>query len=123
PYWSDRYQGPWGKAVNYDGPHSDEVRYYIQQNIFYWLVEYHIDALRFDALHAIFDCSAEPFFPSISLQVEKIAKEQKRKIHLIAESDLNDSKLIHSVKKNGFGFDAWWNEDFHHALHVSLTHE
>ena len=123
PYWSDRYQGPWGKAVNYDGAYSDGVRHYILQNILYWLAEYHIDALRFDALHEIFDYSAEPFFPSIRYYVENIAKEQKRKIHLIAESDLNDSKLILPKRKNGLEFDAWWNEDFHHALHVSLTKE
>jgi len=123
PYWSDRYHTPWGKAVNLDGPCSDEVRHFLLQNVLYWIDEFHIDAFRLDALHAIYDCSAHPFLKQLSQAVEKRCQELGRKIYCFAESDLNDSSLVRPIKQGGFGFDSWWNEDFHHALHVALTGE
>lgn len=123
PYWTERYQTPWGKGINYDGAYSDEVRHFILQNALYWIAEYHVDALRLDALHALFDFSAAPFLQQLSASVQEFAKLQNRKIHLIAESNLNDSRLIRPRTKGGSGLQAFWNEDFHHCLHVALTSE
>jgi maltooligosyltrehalose trehalohydrolase len=123
PYLVDRYHTPWGKGMNYDGPYSDEVKHFMLQNALYWIVEYHIDALRLDALHALFDFSASPFLMQLSAAVEQISRLLGKKIYLIGENDLNDSRLIRSRKQGGSGFDGWWNDDFHHALHVTLTGE
>lgn len=123
PYWTDRYKTPWGNSINYDGPYSDGVRAFILQNALYFVHEYHIDALRLDALHALYDFSASPLIQELSMLLEEVGKEVHKKIHLIAESDLNDSRLIRPRKSGGYHLDALWNEDFHHALHVSLTGE
>ncbi len=116
PYHTKKYKTPWGDAINYDGPYSDEVRHFVLQNVLYWIHEFHIDGLRFDALHALFDFSASPFLKEISEAVEQSGK----KAFLIAESDLNDSRYI---RREGSGFQGLWNEDFHHAIHVALTGE
>lgn len=123
PYWTDCYQTPWGKGINYDGAFSDEVRNYFLQNALYWITEYHVDALRLDALHALFDKSASPFLQQLSSAAEEIGVQQNRKIALIAESNLNDSRLIRPLAKDGMGLNAFWDEDFHHAWHVSITKE
>lgn len=117
PYLTDKYQTPWGKGMNYDGEGSDEVKRFMLQNALYWIEEYHIDALRLDALHALFDYSPNPFLRELSRHVEKTGA------YLIAESDLNDSRLIRPRGEGGVGFHGWWNEDFHHALHAAFTGE
>jgi maltooligosyltrehalose trehalohydrolase len=123
PYFTDKYRTPWGKAVNFDGAHSDEVRNYFISNALYWFTDYHIDALRLDALHAIYDMSAKPFLRELAEQVEEFSRQAGRRFYLIAESDLNDTKLIKSPKAGGYGLDAQWCDDFHHSLHALLTDE
>ncbi len=123
PYFTDRYRTPWGPAINFDGPHFDEVERFFIENALYWITEFHIDALRLDALHAIMDLSAQPFLKELATAVHEQAERIGRRIYLIAESDLNDTTLIRSQELGGYGLDAQWNDDFHHALHALLTGE
>lgn len=123
PYFSDRYRTPWGAAINFDGAWSDEVRRFFLENALTWVSEFHIDALRLDALHAILDMSARPFLQELATAVHEEAERIGRLAYLIAESDLNDTKLIHPPEFGGYGLDAQWNDDFHHALHALLTGE
>jgi maltooligosyltrehalose trehalohydrolase len=123
PYFTDRYRTPWGPAVNFDGPESDCVREYFLQNALFWFREYHIDALRVDAVHAIYDRSAIPFLMELSRTAEAHAATSGRRHLLIAESNLNDSIVIRPCEQHGFGFDAQWSDDLHHALHTLLTGE
>ncbi|MFX1476298.1 MAG: malto-oligosyltrehalose trehalohydrolase [Promethearchaeota archaeon] len=123
PYFTDRYRTPWGLAINFDGAHSDEVRRFFIENALYWVVEFHIDALRIDAVHTILDFSAQPFLEELALAVQEKAKQLKRQVYLIPESALNDTSLIRSREMGGFSLDAQWNDDFHHALHTLLTGE
>lgn len=123
PYFTDRYRTPWGEAVNFDGAYSDGVRDFFLANALYWLREFHIDALRLDALHAIYDFSAQPFLQELAEVVKAEGEKQKRKIYLIGESDLNDRRLVQEKELGGYGLDALWNDDFHHALHSLLTGE
>ncbi|HLI35620.1 MAG TPA: malto-oligosyltrehalose trehalohydrolase [Terriglobia bacterium] len=123
PYFTDRYRTPWGSAINFDGPQSDEVRRFFIENALYWLAEFHIDALRLDAIHGIVDPSARPFLGELSAAVHAFAQAQGRQIYLIAESNLNDTRVIRPQTLGGYGLDAQWNDDFHHALHTLLTGE
>ncbi|HEV2425752.1 MAG TPA: malto-oligosyltrehalose trehalohydrolase [Terriglobia bacterium] len=123
PYFTDRYRTPWGPAINYDGPYSDEVRRYFVGNALYWLDEFHIDALRLDAIHGIVDASAIPFLADVPAAVRSLAEGTGRKLWVIAESDLNDARVIRAPGQGGYGFDAQWSDDFHHAVHVLLTGE
>jgi maltooligosyltrehalose trehalohydrolase len=123
PYSTDHYRTPWGPALNFDRAHSDEVRRLFVQNALYWLREFHIDALRLDAVHSIFDASAVPFLADISVEVAALSARLGRKIHLIAESDLNDAAVLRAVKDGGLGMDSQWSDDFHHSLHTLLTGE
>ncbi|MFO7812521.1 MAG: DUF3459 domain-containing protein, partial [Pelovirga sp.] len=123
PYFTDRYTTPWGDAVNFDGSGADEVRNYFFENALYWLRHFHVDALRLDAIHGIFDFSALPFLQELAEKVGSFAAEQNRPLPLIAESDLNDVRIICPVEDHGYGLDAQWNDDFHHALHTLLTGE
>jgi len=123
PYFTDRYRTPWGEAVNFDGPWSDHVRRFFVENALYWVTEFHVDALRLDAVHAIYDFSARPFLEELAEAVEQQAQRLGRQIHLIAESDLNDPRLIQPRDLGGYGLDAQWSDDFHHALHTLLTGE
>jgi len=123
PYFTDRYHTPWGKALNFDGPYSTEVRRYFIENALYWVTEFHIDTLRLDALHAIFDASPQPFLKELTASVHEQSKRLNRRIYLIGESDANDVRLIKSPETGGYGLDAQWNDDFHHSLHVLLTGE
>jgi maltooligosyltrehalose trehalohydrolase len=123
PYFTDRYRGPWGKPINFDGPHSDEVRRFFIENGLYWVREFHLDGLRIDAIHGILDFSAYPFLEELSEAVHELAERLSRRVYLIAESDLNDSRVIRSQELGGFGLDSQWNDDFHHALHTLLTNE
>lgn len=123
PYFTDRYKTPWGPAINFDGPESDEVRKFITDNALYWVTEYHIDGLRIDAIHGIFDFSAQHILYDIREAVHQQAKRLGRNIVVIAESDLNDVRVIDPPKRGGYGLDAQWNDDFHHCLHTLLTEE
>ena len=123
PYFSDRYRTPWGSAVNFDGPFSDEVRRFFQENALYWLREFHVDALRLDAIHGIMDFSASPFLSELAGAVRDLLKEEGRMMYLIPESDLNDARIVMPRDEGGYGLDAQWSDDFHHALHTLLTGE
>jgi maltooligosyltrehalose trehalohydrolase len=123
PYFTDRYKSLWGNAINFDGPRSDDVRHFFIENALYWVTEFHIDALRIDAVHGILDFSAVPFLEELASEVHDQADRLNRCIYLIAESDLNDSRVIRSRELGGYGLDAQWNDDFHHALHTLLTGE
>ena len=123
PYFTDLYRTPWGQAINFDGPESDEVRRFFIENALYWTKDFHIDALRLDAVHAIVDPSARPILEELGMAVHRQGRELKRKVHVIAESDRNDSRIIRSREAGGYGLDAQWSDDFHHALHTLLTPE
>jgi len=123
PYFTDRYRTPWGQAVNFDGAGSDEVRRFFIENALYWLEDYHFDALRLDAVHGIFDFSARHFLAELQRSVEDLSKRLGRMIRCIAESDLNDSRLLHSQEQGGYNLDAQWSDDFHHSVHRLLTGE
>ncbi len=123
PYFTDRYQTPWGAALNFDGPHSDEVRRFFIENAIYWLTEFHIDALRLDALHAILDISSYPFSEELAVAFHEQAVRMERQAYLIAESAANDARITRPLGLGGYGLDAQWNDDFHHSLHVLLTDE
>lgn len=123
PYFTDRYRTPWGPALNFDGPQSDEVRRFFVENALYWVTEFHIDALRLDAVHAIVDHSAQPFVQELGEALHLQAERLGRRVYCIAESTLNDPRLIRAPDEGGNGMDAQWNDDFHHALHVLLTGE
>jgi maltooligosyltrehalose trehalohydrolase len=123
PYFTDRYKTPWGLALNFDGPHSDDVRWFFIHNALQWIDEFHVDALRVDAVHAIVDHSAEPFLQDLTLAVRTRAELLGRRVYTFAESDLNDPRVITSREQLGLGFDSQWSDDFHHALHALLTGE
>ncbi len=123
PYFTDFYQTPWGQAVNFDGPDSDEVRRFFIENALYWVAACHIDALRIDAVHAILDFSARPFLEVLAATVHRAAEQLNRRIYCIAESALNDTRILRPRELGGFDLDAQWNDDFHHALHSLLTGE
>lgn len=123
PYFTDRYETPWGEAVNFDDAQSDEVRDFICDNAAMWLRDYHIDALRIDAVHAIFDTSACHILEQMAERVEALASAVGRPLWLIAESDLNDPRIVRRREVGGYGMDAQWSDDFHHALHAVLTGE
>ncbi len=123
PYFTNEYHTPWGQALNFDGPDSDEVVRYFVENALYWLRDMHFDALRLDAIHSIVDRNARPFLQILSAEVDRLRAETGRHIYLIAESDLNDTRVIRPRDIEGLGMDAQWSDDFHHSLHVRLTGE
>ncbi|MFA4904759.1 MAG: malto-oligosyltrehalose trehalohydrolase [Desulfobaccales bacterium] len=123
PYFTERYRTPWGAAINFDGPDSDEVRRLFIENALSWVTEFRLDALRLDAVHGIFDFSALHFLQELAAAVHEQAERLNRRIYVIAESDLNDVRLVRSPELGGYGLDAQWNDDFHHALHTLLTVE
>ncbi|MFO8064692.1 MAG: malto-oligosyltrehalose trehalohydrolase [Spirochaetota bacterium] len=123
PYFTERYQTPWGAAVNLDGAGSDEVRAFFIDNATMWLRDYHFDGLRIDAVHAFYDTSAVNFLEELGLAVEDLERELGRRLVVIAESDLNDPRVVRSREVGGYGLDAQWSDDFHHALHALLTGE
>jgi maltooligosyltrehalose trehalohydrolase len=123
PYFSDRYQTNWGAAVNFDGPGSHEVRRFVVDNALMWLRDYHADGLRLDAVHAIVDRSAYHILEQLAEEVDDLATHLSRPLLLIAESDLNDPRFVRDRDAGGFGLDAAWADEWHHALHASLTGE
>src|ERR1700712_4392523 len=124
PYLNDTgHSNTWGDTLNLDGPKSGEVRRYILDNVLMWLQDYHVDGLRLDAVHALSDTQAVHVLEDIAIEVDALAPHVRRPLSLIAESDLNDPKLITPREAGGYGLTAQWNDDFHHVLHVALTGE
>jgi maltooligosyltrehalose trehalohydrolase len=123
PYFTDLYKTPWGRAINFDDSGSDEVRRYFIENALQWITDFHIDALRLDAIHAIVDPSARTFLEELGAAAHARAKELHRNVYLIPESNRNDARVVSVPEVGGWGFDAVWNDDFHHSLHVLLTGE
>ena len=119
PYFASWYRTPWGEAMNFDGPGSDEVRRFFVENALRWSSEYHVDGLRLDAIHGIVDASAHPFLQELSEAVDG----HDRPLTLIAETDQNDRRIVSPRDRGGLGLHAQWNDDFHHALHAYLTGE
>ncbi|MET8254055.1 malto-oligosyltrehalose trehalohydrolase [Micromonospora sp. NPDC005197] len=122
PYLAEQ-SNTWGRSVNLDGPHSDEVRRYIIDSVLMWLRDYHVDGLRLDAVHALPDTRAIPLLEELAIEVESLSTHLGRPLSLIAESDLNDPRLITPREAGGYGLHAQWNDDAHHALHTLLTGE
>ena len=123
PYFTERYHTPWGAAVNLDDAGSDEVRRFFCDNAKMWLRDYHFDALRIDAVHAFADHSAIHFLEQLGQEVRALGAALGRHLALIAESDLNDPRVVRAPEIGGYGMDAQWSDDFHHALHTALTGE
>ncbi|PWI14672.1 malto-oligosyltrehalose trehalohydrolase [Streptomyces sp. Act143] len=123
PYFTDTHHTPWGSAVNLDAPGSDEVRAYLLGSALAWLRDYRLDGLRLDAVHALADTRACHFLEELSMAVDALAAEVGRPLFLIAESDLNDPRLVTPRAEGGLGLHAQWNDDFHHSLHTALTGE
>jgi maltooligosyltrehalose trehalohydrolase len=123
PYMTERHRTPWGDGVNFEDNGSDEVRRFFCDNAIMWLRDYHIDGLRLDAVHEFTDRSATHFMEQLSAEVETLGAMLGRKLVLIAESDLNDPKVVRPREAGGYGMDAQWSDDFHHALFTLLHTE
>jgi maltooligosyltrehalose trehalohydrolase len=123
PYFTDCYRTAWGAAINYDGPQSDAVRRFIIDNALMWLRDYGFDGLRLDAVHAIVSFEAVHVLEELANAVRALGAEQGRRLVLIAESDLNDPRLVRPTSAGGYGLDAHWEDDFHHAIHRFFTGE
>ena len=123
PYFTDAYRTPWGQAINFDGPGSDGVRRYFFENARSWLERFHVDALRLDAVHGIYDRSAVPFLEELAVEIDALAAGTGRLLHIIAESALNDPRLVGDLRRGGLGLHAQWNDELHHALYAYLTGE
>lgn len=123
PYFNSAYRTPWGDAVNFDAAGSDEVRRYFVDNALSWLRDFHVDALRLDAVHAIMDRSARPFLRQLAEEVDALSAASGWRRYLIAESDLNTNRLTRRRSLGGMGLDAQWADDFHHAVHAHVTGE
>jgi maltooligosyltrehalose trehalohydrolase len=120
PYFNKNYCTPWGDALNFDSEWSDGVRDYFAGNALYWFEQFHIDGLRCDAIHMVFDNGAVPFFEYVHTHVRQLEQAAGRSYYLVAESDLNSPRVITSPDRGGLGFDAQWLDDFHHALYTLL---
>lgn len=123
PYFTDKYKTGWGQAINFDDAWCDGVRNFYWQNALMWLDEFHIDGLRLDAVHAIWDFSARHFMEELAAKVKLLEKNSGRKKVLIAEFDLNNPRYISSQDKGGYGLDGQWIDEFHHSLHSLVTGE
>ena len=121
PYFTDRHHTPWGKAVNYDDAHSDPVRRYVVDNACQWIRDFHLDGLRLDAVQTIYDCSGYHILRELQDGVQQTAAECGRRALVIGETNQNDRRLVDRVECGGYGLDAIWTDDFHHAVHTLLT--
>ncbi|KAA9162007.1 malto-oligosyltrehalose trehalohydrolase [Amycolatopsis acidicola] len=121
PYFAG--SNDWGPGLNLDGEGSDEVRRYVIDNALGWLRDFHVDALRLDAVHALVDRRATHLLEELAVEVEALSAAVRRPLTLIAESDLNDPRLVTAREADGYGLHAQWSDDLHHALHVALTGE
>jgi maltooligosyltrehalose trehalohydrolase len=123
PYYTDRYRTPWGAAFNFDGSGSDAVRSFVVDNVRQWIRDFHVDGLRLDAVHAIVDPSPRHILREIKEAADDEAARLGRPVHVIAESNLNDVRLLDRLELGGYGLSAQWSDDFHHAVHALLTGE
>jgi maltooligosyltrehalose trehalohydrolase len=123
PYVTDTYATPWGAAMNFSEAGSDEVRRYFIDNALMWLRDFHVDGLRFDAIHGIVDPTASPFLRELTAAIRELADGTGRHLLTIAESADNNPLVVSRPDVGGLGFDLQWNDDFHHALHALLTGE
>jgi maltooligosyltrehalose trehalohydrolase len=123
PLTTENHRTPWGAAINLDGPGSDGVRALFLACAAYWVELFHCDGLRLDAVHALHDESGEPFLAQLARVGSDLAERVGRPVHLIAESDLNASRMVRPVEGGGLGMHAQWLDDFHHSLHALLTGE
>jgi maltooligosyltrehalose trehalohydrolase len=123
PYLTHRHNTPWGDAVNFEEAGADEVRRFFCDNALMWMRDYHVDGLRLDAVHEFMDRSAIHFMEQLSAEVEILSTMLERELVLIAESDLNDPKIVRPREAGGYGMDAQWSDDFHHALFTVLNVE
>ncbi len=123
PYFTAHHQTPWGEAVNYDADGCEHVRRYVIENALYWIREYHLDGLRLDAVQTIKDDSPKHILAEIQEHVQTLAHQLNRQVCVIAETDENDSRYIKNPANGGYGLDAVWSDDFHHAVHAFFTGE
>jgi maltooligosyltrehalose trehalohydrolase len=123
PYFTDGYRTPWGPAINFDGADSDQVRRYFLESAGYLVRAAHLDGLRVDAVHAIIDPTARPFLAELTDAIHAMSDAERRRVHIVAESALNDPRVVLPTVNGGLGFDAFWNDDFHHAFHALVTGE
>jgi maltooligosyltrehalose trehalohydrolase len=123
PYFTSAYTTPWGPAVNLDQPGSDDVRSFVIGNALMWLRDYHMDGLRLDAVHALEDHRAMNLLEELAVAVDALAAASGRPMILVAESDLNDPRLITARQAGGYGLTAQWSDDFHHAVYAAVTGE
>ncbi|RYZ29197.1 MAG: malto-oligosyltrehalose trehalohydrolase [Chitinophagaceae bacterium] len=123
PYFTDKYNTPWGNAINFDDAWCDGVRRYFVENALMWFRDFRIDALRLDAVHAIKDFSPVHILKEIKLQVDELKRATGREHYLIVELDLNDTRFIDPIEKGGYGMDAQWIDEFHHAARVTAGEE
>lgn len=122
-YYSTRYTTPWGPAFNFDGRNSDPVRTFVLENTWHWIADFHLDGLRLDAVHAMFDNSPQHILTEIKRCADAAAAERGLHSIIVAESLMNDVRMVQPVERGGYGLDAEWNEDFHHSLFAFLTGE
>jgi maltooligosyltrehalose trehalohydrolase len=123
PYFSDRYRTSWGPPFNYDGPGSDPVRQFVLDNVRLWVGDYHMDGLRLDAVHAIHDRRPRHILQEIKQTADEAAAQRGATAHVIAESLMNDVRMVLPPERGGYGLDAEWDDDFHQSLHAHLTGE
>ncbi|MHA7285358.1 malto-oligosyltrehalose trehalohydrolase [Arthrobacter sp. MDT3-44] len=123
PYLTEGMSNTWGDSLNLDGPQSDEVRDYVVENLLMWFTDYHVDGLRLDAVHALHDERAVHILEEFAERTDECAAELGKPLFLIAESDLNNPRLISGRDVGGYGLAGQWSDDFHHAVHVNLTGE
>jgi malto-oligosyltrehalose trehalohydrolase len=123
PYFTEAHVTPWGPAVNLDQPGSDEVRDFLIGNALMWLRDFHVDGLRLDAVHAFEDHRALHVLEELAVEVQALGARLNRDLVLIAESDLNDPRLVTSQEAGGYGLSGQWSDDFHHAVHAAITGE
>lgn len=120
PYFSDCYKTPWGDALNFDGPYSGGVREFFLQNVEYWIREYHVDGLRLDAAHEIHDKSPTHILAEFQQVVSRLDRELNRRVHMMIECDANDVRYLNPPQMGGYGIEAQWLDDFHHALYTHV---
>lgn len=123
PYFTEKYQTPWGTAIHYDGDQSEGVRQFVLDNVSWWLGEFHLDGLRLDAIHAIYDQGPCHLLRVIRETADVESHRTGRQIHIMAESNLNDVRVLDAHERGGYGLDAQWSDDFHHSVHTLLTAE